>query len=161
MLWKTWLGVYRVRTAADVVLVRRLLVMAMENRCCASPLRDHRLELPLKVDETWTKQVVLGDNVYHSKWMHDIAERERKFAFRQVNNIGARSEGSGGVDGICWITYTLRKAGQGLTLFTRNLPAKTDKHVHIEDDMILAMAWPEGIDKYHADIGKTLSKDNI
>jgi hypothetical protein len=77
--------------------------MAIENRCCASPPRDHRLELPLKVDDTWTKQVVLGDNVYHSKWVQDIAERECKFAFRQVNNIGARSEGSGGVDGNCWI----------------------------------------------------------
>lgn len=118
-----------------------------------------KLSLPLKVGDTWTEKVVLGENVYHSKWVLEIAERGRKFAFRQINKIGERPDGSGGVDGFCWITYTFTKAGQGLTLFTRNLTSETDKLVHIEDDLMLAMARPEGIDKYHVEIEKLLDAE--
>ncbi|KAI4638667.1 hypothetical protein J4E93_009968 [Alternaria ventricosa] len=65
------------------------------------------LSLPLKVGDVWTEKVALPNNTYHPQWVLEIADRGRKFAFRQVNNIAAGEDGSGGVKGYCWITYTV------------------------------------------------------
>lgn len=117
---------------------------------------DENLKLPLKVGDTWTEKVALAENTYYPTWVLEIAERGRKFAFRSINNIGVAKDGTGGAPGICWITYTFTKAGHGLTLFTRNLTVETEKFVHVPDDLMLTMARPEGIDKYHAAVEELL-----
>ncbi|KAI4699885.1 hypothetical protein J4E89_011059 [Alternaria sp. Ai002NY15] len=69
------------------------------------------LSLPLKVGDVWTEKVALPNNTYYPQWVLDIADRGRKFAFRQVNNLAAGEDGSGGVQGYCWIAYTFVEAG--------------------------------------------------
>lgn len=119
------------------------------------------LSLPLKVGDVWTEKVALPKNTYHPKWVLEIADRGRKFAFRQVNNVAAGEDGSGGVSGYCWITYTFMKAGHGLTLFTRNLTCELEKVVDVPDDLMLAMSRPSGIDKYHDAIKKLLDVEFV
>jgi hypothetical protein len=104
----------------------------------------------------------LAENTYHAKWVLEIADRGRKFAFRQVgtshecgtkptntlssirllfsrwvNKIVENVDGSGGVEGYCWITYMFREAGCGLTLFTRNLTCELETGVEVPEDLWL------------------------
>ena len=117
------------------------------------------LSLPLKVGDIWTEKVALPNNTYHPQLIFEIADRGRKFAFRQVNNIAAGEDGSGGVKGYCWITYTFVEAGCGLTLFTRNLTCELEKGVDVPEDLWLAMSRPSGIDKYHEKIKELLDEE--
>jgi hypothetical protein len=48
------------------------------------PSDAKKLDLPLKVGDVWTEKVALAENTYHAKWVLEIADRGRKFAFRQV-----------------------------------------------------------------------------
>jgi hypothetical protein len=121
---------------------------------------EEKLSLPLKVGDVWTEKVALPENTYHPKWVLETADRSRKFAFRSVNGIAVDVDGSGGVEGYCWITYTFTKAGHGLTLFTRNLTCELEKGVEVPDDLWLAMSRPSGIDKYHAAIEKLLDEES-
>jgi hypothetical protein len=117
---------------------------------------EEKLSLPLKVGDIWMKKVALAKNTYHPKWVLEIADRGRKFAFRQVNNIAAGVDGRGGVPGYCRIAYTFMKAGCGLTLSTRNLTYELEKGVEVPDDLMLALSRPSGIDKYHAAVKRIL-----
>ena len=49
------------------------------------PSDAKKLNLPLKVGDVWTEKVALAENTYHAKWVLEIADRGRKFAFRQVS----------------------------------------------------------------------------
>ncbi|KNG49620.1 vacuolar assembly sorting protein [Stemphylium lycopersici] len=48
------------------------------------PSDAKKLNLPLKVGEVWTEKVALAEKTYHAKWVLEIADRGRKFAFRQT-----------------------------------------------------------------------------
>ncbi|KAG9188916.1 hypothetical protein G6011_07621 [Alternaria panax] len=78
---------------------------------------------------------------------------------KRINKIAEGVDGTGGVDGYCWITYTLTKAGCGLTVFTRNLTCELEKGVEVPEDLWVAMSRPSGIDKYHAAIAKRLDEE--
>ena len=115
-------------------------------------------DLPLKVGHTWTEKVQLGDNLYHSTWTLTTAVRPSKWVIQQVNGIGKLPDGSGGVDGITTITYTFEEAGEGRSLFRRNLSCELPRGVDCPDDLLTVMARPGGIDRYHANIHKELAK---
>ncbi|KAH0836945.1 hypothetical protein Z517_04152 [Fonsecaea pedrosoi CBS 271.37] len=115
-------------------------------------------DLPLKVGYTWTEKVTLPPNTYHSTWTLITAVRPFKWAIQQINGIGKLPDGTGGVDGICTITYTFEEAGPGQCLFRRNLTCELPKGVDCADDLLTVMARPAGIDRYHANIQKQLDE---
>ncbi|KEQ97883.1 hypothetical protein AUEXF2481DRAFT_552426 [Aureobasidium subglaciale EXF-2481] len=116
------------------------------------------LELPLKVGDAWTEKVNLPPNTYSTTWTLITAIRPRKWVFQQVNRVGMLEDGSGGVDGMVTISYTFETPGQGVTLFTRNLTIELPKGVGMPDDLLTVCCRPDGIDRYHAAVGKELDE---
>ncbi|KAK4499767.1 hypothetical protein PRZ48_007953 [Zasmidium cellare] len=100
-------------------------------------MQDRNLKVPLQLGDTWTEKVTLPPNMYLSTWRLITAERPRKFAFQQTNQIGMKEDGTGGVDGFTTITYTFEdNIGEGKTLFTRNLTGELPRGVGIPDDLL-------------------------
>ena len=66
---------------------------------------ESTVKTPLNVGDSWTETVRVGEFECRSTWTLLTAERPRKFEFRQVDNIGQRPDGTGGVDGFPTITY--------------------------------------------------------
>ena len=116
------------------------------------------LSLPLKVGDVWTEKVDLPPNQYDSTWTLITAIRPKKWVFQQVDKVGMKSDGTGGVDGITTISYTFDRPGQGVTLFTRNLTCELPKGVDIPDDLLTVCCRPGGIDRYHAAVEKELDQ---
>ncbi|KAL4805223.1 hypothetical protein BDV18DRAFT_142180 [Aspergillus unguis] len=119
---------------------------------------NEHLELPLKFGDVFTEKVVLENNTYHSKWTLITAIRPRRWVFQQVDDIGKRADGTGGVKGTCTISYSFESTGHGVTLFTRNLTLDLPKGVRMPDDLLTVCARPDGIDRYHAAIEEQLDK---
>ena len=117
------------------------------------------LTLPLKFGDTWTEKVDLHPNTYLSTRTLITVVRPRKFVFQQVNKVGMKEDGSGGVDGFTTISYTFEQPGQGVTLFTRNLTCELPKGVGIPDDLLTVCCRPDGIDRYHLAVEKELDKE--
>jgi hypothetical protein len=57
------------------------------------------------------------------------------------------ADGSGGVDGITTIAYTLESAGEDRTGFRQKLRCELLRGVDPPDDLLTVMARPGGIDR--------------
>lgn len=117
---------------------------------------DSTVQVPLNVGDTWTETVRRGDFEFASTWRLEVAERPRKFEFRQIDGIGARPDGSGGVPGFTSISYLLEPTGATATLFTRTMVCELPHGVRIPDQLLIARAQPAGIDGYHDAIQRLL-----
>lgn len=117
------------------------------------------LRLPLQVSDEWVEKVTLPPNTYSSKWRLVHAARPRKFTFTQVNKIGEKEDGEGGVEGFCTIEYNIEVVGHGVTLFKRSLTCELPKGVGIPDDLLTVCCRPDGIDKYHSNVEKKLDEE--
>ncbi|KAK3080912.1 hypothetical protein LTS18_012017 [Coniosporium uncinatum] len=70
------------------------------------------LRLPLQIGDTWTEKVCLEHNTYAPTWRLATAVRGRRFTFTQVNRVGEKGDGSGGVEGaFCEIDYLFVERG--------------------------------------------------
>ena len=56
------------------------------------------------------------------------------------------------------MTYTLRPAIDGQTLFSRTLHCELPHGVRIPDELLIARAQPAGIDGYHDAVAKALDE---
>lgn len=124
-------------------------------------MQDRNLKVPLQLGDVWTEKVDLPPNTYLSTWRLITAERPRKFAFQQINNVGMKEDGTGGVDGITTITYTFEgNVGEGKTLFTRNLTGEHPRGVGPPDDLLTVCCRTTGIEKYHDAVKAILDEEH-
>lgn len=118
---------------------------------------DAQFDLPLKVGESWTELVKVGEDfACRSTWTLIVADRPRRWIFRQTDEIGQDADGSGGVSGFTTITYAFQTLPDGKTLFTRSLHCELPTGVRIPDQLLVARAQPANIDAYFAAIAAEL-----
>ena len=118
---------------------------------------DAHLSLPLKIGDEWTEIVTLSEDfACQSTWTLIIADRPRRWVFRQTDHIGQALDGSGGVEGFTTISYGFEPAGDGRTLFTRSLHCELPRGTRIPDALLIARAQPANIDAYFAAIAAEL-----
>jgi hypothetical protein len=119
---------------------------------------DTPLELPLKVGDTWSEVVKVGESfTCLSEWQLITAERPRKWVFQQVDGIGQAPDRTGGLAGITTISYTFSSPGEGVTLFHRSIHCELPHGVRIPDELLLARAQPANIENYHAAVARELA----
>lgn len=117
------------------------------------------MELPLQIGDTWTETVRVGDFECRSTWRLITAVRPSKFVFQQVGGIATRPDGTGGLDGITTISYTMTPQPAGGTLFHRSIHCELPRGVKIPDPLLLARCHPAHIEAYQEAVARELDVD--
>lgn len=114
------------------------------------------VEIPLGIGDTFTEVVEVGGSFScRSTWSVITAVRPRTFAYQQVDDLGASADGTGGVDGITTITYTLTPVGAG-THFHRVLRCELPRGVTIPEPLLLARATTANIEHFQEGVEREI-----
>ncbi|RZT84591.1 polyketide cyclase/dehydrase/lipid transport protein [Pseudonocardia sediminis] len=116
------------------------------------------MTLPLSIGDSWTEQIRVGDFECRSTWTLITAVRPSKFVFQQVNGIAEQPDGTGGLDGITTISYTLTPQPGGGTLFHRSLHCEVPRGTRIPEPLLIARCQAANIEGYHDAVARELEK---
>lgn len=127
---------------------------------------QQNLEIPLKLGDQWTEKVVLAENTYFSAWTLITAVQPWKWAFLQINGIGATDESIvDGMDGTTKIEYVFEEAKITVDgketracLFKRTLTIDQPRGGQIPEDLLVVCMRTAGIEGYHDAVARELAK---